>query len=235
MTGKCFMSRIRHQNVLAAPVMTQTRNNSVMILAVLMAGISLPSSASAAEEDAQLWTYVKVAKDVSDSATATLELSPRQREKDQLLQSRFMLDFDIAEGVTLGGAVTHVALEGSDEWRTHQELNVKRGAFAARTRLEQRYFSGADRPQLRFRQRVQVAQPVTPRVDLLGKVEFLYILRDEFRGEDAAVDNWRFTIAAKRELEKNLDLEAAYMLIYSPRPGENRVSHVPMLTLSYDL
>lgn len=216
-------------------VMIQSSNNCRMLLAAMLAGIALPSTASATEDDLQLWTYFTAETEVAEGAVATLELSPRQREKDNLLQSRFLLDFDIAEGVTLGGAVTHVALDGSDEWRTHQELNIKRGPVSTRTRFEQRYYAGADRPQLRFRQRVQVAQPIAPRTALLGKFEFLYIVRDQFRGEDPYVDNLRFTVSAKRQLEDNLDLEAGYMLIYSPRPGEDRISHVPVITLSTEI
>ncbi|GEM_PF-2563617 len=194
----------------------------------------LPAHASAREE-LQVWSYETVDAPLGNGHKATLELSPRFRESGEILQSRVLVDFRVADGVMLGGAVTHVALPGGDEWRTHQQLNVKTGQFAFRSRLEQRYFADGDRPQFRFRQRIQYTQPVAPRTQLVGRFEFLYILQDDERGVGPSVDNLRFAVAAEHNVADNLQLGAGYMMIVAPREGDDTISHVPMLTLTYHL
>src|SRR5690606_14789059 len=91
--------------------------------------------------------YETVDAPLGNGHKATLELAPRCRETGEILQSRLLVDFQVADGVMLAAAVTHVALPGGDEWRTHQQMNLKTGPFAFRSRLEQRYFTDADRPQ----------------------------------------------------------------------------------------
>jgi hypothetical protein len=192
------------------------------------------SPALAADEDTQLWLYFNTVVPVSKSATATLELSPRFREGGNQFLARGTLDFKLTPAISLGGGAAYVANHGtSDEFRPHQQLAITAGPLAFRTRVEERFFDGADRMQLRLRQRVQLAEPVAKNTKLIGSAELLYIARPENRTSDARIDSWRFAAALQHHFAKHVDGAVGYLLIYSPRAGKpDKVSHVPQVTLT---
>jgi hypothetical protein len=204
-------------------------------LAAAFAGtLALSVPARAADEDTQLWVYSSIAVPVAKNATATFELSPRFRQGGNQVLTRATVDFKLTPAVSLGGGAAYVDNHGgADEFRSHQQLTVTLGALAFRSRAEERFFAGADRTQLRLRQRIQLSEPVAhdTRLSLAG--ELLYIARTENRATDPRVDSWRGTASLQHRFSSHVDGTLGYLLIYSPRAGKpDKLSHVPQISLS---
>ena len=197
-----------------------------------------PSTALGAEEDTQVWIYAIVQGDISDDWRLTADGTARWRERargDEQQTLRFTLDTVVAEGVRAGGGFGAFETEGgASELRPHQQLTVRRGRFAARTRIEQRFFDGADRMELRLRQRIGYIQPLSQRVSATIEGEYLHIAQTRDRNPLAARDQWRGRIVLQYRAQEDLSLAAAYLAIHTPRPeAEDRLNHVPQLLVPY--
>jgi hypothetical protein len=192
------------------------------------------SPAMAADEDTQVWLYANAVVPLAEQTSATFELSPRFREGDDQLLARATAELRLSGRVSVGAGAAYVDTAGNHEIRPHQQVTLAAGRLAFRTRVEQRFFEGAERMQLRLRQRVQLSLPVGPATRLTGSGEVLYIARTENRTSAARVDSWRGVAAVNHRLSPHLDGTVGYLLIYSPRSGaEDRISHVPQLTLTW--
>jgi hypothetical protein len=212
--------------------MNQTTGMCLALFAGCAAAL-LPAPARANDEDTQLWLYLNTVVPLGDRATGTLEITPKFREAPDQLQTRATVDFKLSPSTALGGGAAYVEFAGGHEFRTHQQLTLTTGKLAFRTRVEERFFAGADRMQLRLRQRVQLTEPVGEATKLSGSAELLYIARPEASAAKARIDNWRFIVAAQQRLSSHFDAALGYMLIYSPRTGApDKLSHVPQITLT---
>jgi hypothetical protein len=212
----------------------QTATGLRLALAAGCAALLHATPAWASDEDTQLWLYLNSVLPVGKSATATLELSPRFREGGDQFLTRGTLEFKLTPAISLGGGAAYVANGGApDEFRPHQQLTIAAGPLAFRTRVEERFFDGADRMQLRLRQRIQLSEPVAQDTKLSLSAELLYIARTESRTSEPRIDNWRFTAAVQHRFAKHIDGTLGYLLVYSPRAGRpDKVSHVPQVTLT---
>lgn len=207
---------------------------AIAAVAAPLAISMLAAPAHASEEDTQLWIFANTVVPMGDAATASLELSPRFREGSDQLLVRGTIDFRLSESVSAGGGAAFVEFAGGDEWRAFQQLTLSTGQISFRTRVEERFFDGADRAQIRLRQRVQVSFPVAKATRLSGSAELLYIVQPESRLADARVDSWRGNLSLQRRLSPRMDAALGYLLIYSPRPGApDRISHVPQVTITF--
>lgn len=165
--------------------------------------------------------------------TAPLEASPRRREGADQLLLRGSLDWQAADGVQVGGGATWVEFADGREFRPHQQVHLTSGPVQFRTRVEERFFAGADRAQIRLRQRVQVTVPLAGRLQGTAGGEVLYIARSESRTGSASVEGWRANVAASYRLSAHTELGLGYLAIYSPRPAaRDRLSHVPQVRLT---
>jgi hypothetical protein len=190
--------------------------------------------AMAAEEDTQLWLTGSVAVPLGQGLAGTFEVSPRARSSGDQLLSRASLEQEVSERLSLGGAVAYVEFAGGNEFRLHQQALVTAGPLAFRTRVEERWFAGADRPQVRLRQRVAATMPLAQGTRAVLAGELLYIAQAENRGQDDRVDQWRAQATVQHTLSDHLDASMGYLFIYSPRSGaEDRISHVPQLSLTW--
>lgn len=193
--------------------------------------------ASAGEEDTQLWLGLSVAGELARDLAGGLEISERARGGDvggdQLL-TRLALDYRLSPSVALGGGFAYVDLAGGHEMRPHQQLTITAGNFALRTRLEERFFGGADRMQMRLRQRVQASFPIADGAVLSGAVELLAIVRPVDPADDARIEQWRANLTLRKQLFDRMDANLGYLLILSPREGRlDRISHVPQIGLTW--
>jgi hypothetical protein len=104
------------------------------------------------------------------------------------------------------------------------------GRFELRTRLEQRFFDGADRMELRLRQRVTYNQPIAEGWRASAGVEWLGLVQSRDADEGTSTEQWRFQTSVVHRAAKNLDVGAIYWLVSFPR-GERpeRVSHIPQV------
>ncbi|MEL6738483.1 MAG: DUF2490 domain-containing protein, partial [Pseudomonadota bacterium] len=106
--------------------------------------------------------------------------------------------------------------------------------------IEQRFFDGADRMEVRVRQLVRYTQPFGDDLKLSVDGEYLGIAQSRERanetGSQSPRDQWRARAIFSANVSKQLSLGAGYMLIHTPRTGSaDRITHVPeaYLTLRF--
>ena len=209
--------------------MNRTTGICLVLLATLQA-----FPAKAADEDLQFWGDLDIVVPVAKDVSATFELSPRIRESGDQLLTRGLVAYKLSPAISLGGGAAYVVSSGGDEFRPHQELNLTSGAWAFRTRLEERFFEGADRVELRFRQRIQATHRFDMETRLTGSGEFLYIFRSRHSTGDAHVDSYRAKLALQHELSPRFEAGVGYMLMYAPVDGgSDKISHVPQVMLTF--
>jgi hypothetical protein len=127
-----------------------------------------------------------------------------------------------------------VWVDGPNEWRPHQQVTFTFDKLSVRTTLEERLFDGADRAELRLRERARVTLPVGKATRFAGTAEFLYILQPHDRLTQARVDSLRGTVAVQQKLSPHLDGSIGYMFVDAPRSGApDRISHVPQIGLTW--
>lgn len=202
-------------------------------IAALAGQLAFVAPARATAEDTQLWLFLNGIVPLAEDATATLELSPRLRNGPDQVLARGSIDWQVSQGVQLGGGASWVDFAGGHEFRPHQQVQLTQGPLQFRTRMEERFFAGADRAQIRLRQRVQLSVPLAAGLRGVANGEVLYIARAESRTGSARVDSWRGTAGANYRLSPRAELGLAYLAIYSPRAGaRDRLSHVPQIRLT---
>jgi len=211
----------------------------VYFVVLLAAGCAAwqPSKAQAAEEDTQFWLVVTAGGEIAESTRLTLDASQRWREAarggDQQTL-RFTLERTVAQDVRIGAGAMVLEANGTTELRPHQQVTFALGPFEARTRLEQRFFDGADRVEVRLRQRLQYVQPLGDGWRANIGAEWLGLLQGRNAGEGASTEQWRAQAGVAYRIGERLDLGANYWLLVFPqgdRPA--RLSHVPQATLTW--
>ncbi|MFC3097787.1 DUF2490 domain-containing protein [Alteraurantiacibacter palmitatis] len=210
---------------------------SLARIAAGLLALLYPAPALATRDDGQLWFILSGVVPLDDGVSATLEASPRLRENADQLLLRGHVDVRVAQGLDAGGGAAWVEQAGGHEFRVHQQMQWTDGPLQLRTRVEQRFFAGADRAQLRLRQRVQLTLPVAARLRGVANAELFYIAVPENRVQSARVDSWRLNLMANYRLSPRAELGAGYLAIYAPRPGPgpagaDRLSHVPQIRLT---
>ncbi|MCB2065747.1 MAG: DUF2490 domain-containing protein [Erythrobacter sp.] len=204
------------------------RTTALWLIPALLAGSAAP--ALAAEEDTQLWLTGTARLPLADDVDGTVDVIQRWRQGDEQLVARASLDLAVSDVVDLGGGLTMSDGSGRQEWRPHQQVNLAQGWLSWRTRLEERFFEGADRPQLRLRNRAQVTVPVARSTLLIANGELLYVLQYETAGRGDRLDSWRANLAVQQRVAPHLDLLVGYLAIDSLRPAApDRLSHAAQL------
>jgi hypothetical protein len=212
----------------------------IRALATCAAAICLGAGSPAlANDDTQFWGYLIGTTDTGKAGRLTFEISPRTREgvvgNEQIL-NRVTYDRRLNETMTIGGGMAFAAAAGPNEFRPHQQVTLTAGPFQARTRVEQRFFNGADRMALRLRQRLQVSGRLARDTTISASGEVLYNARTQTIGMATGVDSWRARIALEQRVTPQLSAGVAYLLLLSPRgEREDQWSHVPQLSLSWRL
>src|SRR5436190_15601208 len=155
--------------------------HTTALLALLLAAAARP--ASAADEDTQLWVTESATLPLSDDLDGVFDLSERFREGDDQLLMRGTVEFRLSDNVVAGAGGAYVqTFGGADEVRPHQQLTLTFGPVALRSRIEERFFEGADRMELRLRQRIGVSQPLSSNLKAGLTGELLYIARSRDAG-----------------------------------------------------
>jgi hypothetical protein len=205
------------------------------LTAALLAG-AIPLSPAFAEEDVQFWLGTSTELPLANGVAIVADASQRFRSAavggdQQLLRAG--LQVDATDWLTLGGGAAYV--DGStDEKRLFQSATVRAGNVTLRTQLEERFFEGAARAQLRGRERIQWTLPIGSADRLQASAELNYILRDQDPAKHGRVDNWRFRLDWRHRLSPRLELATGYMAQLAPRAdAPNRLSHIPSLSIAY--
>jgi hypothetical protein len=209
-----------------------------MLLAALACAWQ-PSSAQAADEDTQFWLLGFVRGKLDDDVFLVVDTSLRAREPgigpDQQT-IRVTVEQGFADNrVRLGGGFAVFETAGRTELRPHQQFRFINGGWDLRTRFEQRLFPGADRAELRIRQRVQYTHEGSDKVALIGSVEWFGVAqaRSRDRGPDGT-EQLRLVVAAAVDVGGGLEIQPGYLFSYSPRSARaDGISHVPQLAINY--
>jgi hypothetical protein len=215
--------------------MTLTSRCFVCVIACACAAWQ-PSPVRAQDEDVQLWVYAIAEGELDPNTAIAIDFSARWREQargDEQQTLRVTLDRTVDNGIKLGGGFGVFEAGGETELRPFQQLTLSTGRFSARTRIEQRWFDGADRMELRFRQQVRYAQPLGNgwRASIDG--EYLGLVQTRNRAPDAALDQWRGRALLTRKVSEQFSLGAGYLLIFTPQPGRaDQINHVPQVYLT---
>jgi len=200
------------------------------LLAALFAAWQ-PSKARAGNEDTQLWHFVIATTELDNDTRLTLDASHRWREEargDELQTYRFTIEQTVAKGVRIGGGAAVFEAGGATEVRPHQQFIYTRGRFEARTRLEERFFDGADRMELRLRQRLQYNYPLGDgwRANIGG--EWLGTLQSRRADGKAGTEIWAAQAGIVYKLSDKVEIGANYWLLAFPNgPQPARYTHAP--------
>jgi hypothetical protein len=210
------------------------RTTAFSVSLAILAGAITASPARAADEDFQLWISESVSAPLATDFSGTLDLSQRIRENGDQLLARGTAEFRLSSVAVAGGGAAYVStVDAADEFRPHQQLMLTFGVLALRTRIEERFFEGADRIELRLRQGVRVTLPVTPRLKAGLAGELLYIAQSRSSSQSGHVDQWRANATLARQLSDTLEGTLGYMAILSPRDGSpDRLSHIAQISLT---
>ena len=184
-----------------------------------------------------MWVYAVAVTDLDDATRLTFDASARWREvrrRDEQQTVRFNLEHELADNPRIGGGLGVFEAGGLTEVRPHQEFTFTTGRFALRTRIEERFFDGADQMEFRFRQRVRYVLPVARRLDARLDGEFFHLVQTQFRNRDAARDQWRGRAELGWKAAPDLRVAVAYLVIYTPTPLlPDPLNHVPQVWVEY--
>lgn len=185
----------------------------------------------------QLWHFFNLTGDLDKDTRLTIDATQRWREEargDEQQTIRVTVEQTIAKGLRIGGGGAVFEAGGATEIRPHQQVSLTRGRIEWRTRLEERFFDGADRMELRLRQRIQYNQPLGQvwRASLGG--EWLGLLQGRNDGQGASTEQWRAQAGIATRINNRLEVGANYWLIVAPRGSlPARTTHVPQTVLTY--
>ena len=185
----------------------------------------------------QLWQFFNLTGDLDKDTRLTIDATQRWRAEargDEQQTLRVTIEQTVADGVRIGGGAAVFEAGGVTELRPHQQVVLTQGRFEFRTRLEERFFDGADQVELRLRQRVQYNQPLGDdwRASVGG--EWLGLLQGRNDGQGASTEQWRAQAGVAYRISKRLEVGANYWLLVFPRAGQPaRTTHVPQTVLTY--
>jgi hypothetical protein len=217
--------------------MTRGPVRYALLLAALIAAWQ-PSKASAQDQDTQFWLNAVATGEIADGTTLTIDATQRWRGQDEVGADqqtiRVMVEQQVAERTKLGGGVMAFDTAGLTEIRLHQQATFKLGRIEARTRLEERFFDGADQMELRLRQRFTYTQPIADGWRGTAGVEWLGIMQSRDSDEASSTEQWRFQTSVVHRVSENIDIGAIYWVVIFPRGDRPaRTSHIPQAAITY--
>lgn len=189
------------------------------------------------DEDLQFWLITNASGQLDEDTLLNVDATYRVREDARGGDERtirFLVEQEVSEFAKIGGGVgVFEAAGGLTQIRVTQQAALRSGRFDSRTRLEERFFDGADQVELRFRQRIRYTHPLAKNLRAAVSIEWLHLLqprldtilfRDEFRPQ----------IALSYRLREDLSIGVDYLAIISPRGIQrDRINHVPQASIAW--
>jgi len=207
-----------------------------MLLAATLAAWQ-PSKAQANPEDTQFWLVGFARGKVGEDIYLTVDTSYRWRDPEfgaDQQTFRVSVEKALEDDIRIGGGMSLFQTGGVSEYRPHQQFRYARNGLDLRTRFEQRWFDGADRVELRIRQRVQYTREITPRLEAFGSSEWFGIVQSRRSDGRRGTEQVRTIAGLAYRVNDRLDIAPSYMLQITPRAGgPDAISHVPQLTLNW--
>jgi len=209
---------------------------------LIAAASTLASPALAQEgedpiEETQFWLEISAQKDLGDGFAISTQINPRIQlddiRRDQLFL-RLGVDYAASDFIRLGGGMITLGEYDPTEIRPYNYVDLGDGPLTFRTMAEYRFFEGADRMELRLRQRAQLAQPIAERTRFILSGEVFYTAIKRNRDLDPRITQWRAIAGINHRVDANLTMTAAYLALGSPRPDRrDGLAHIPTLILNY--
>ncbi len=216
--------------------MTRMPMRFAMLLAATLAAWQ-PSKAQANPEDTQFWLVGFARGKVGEDIYLTVDTSYRWRDPEfgaDQQTFRVSVEKALEDDIRIGGGMSLFQTGGVSEYRPHQQFRYARNGLDLRTRFEQRWFDGADRVELRIRQRVQYTREITPRLEAFGSSEWFGIVQSRRSDGRRGTEQVRTIAGLAYRVNDRLDIAPSYMLQITPRAGgPDAISHVPQLTLNW--
>jgi len=216
--------------------MTRMPMRFAMLLAATLAAWQ-PSKAQANPEDTQFWLVGFARGKVGEDIYLTIDTSYRWRDPEfgaDQQTFRVSVEKALEDDIRIGGGMSLFQTGGVTEYRPHQQFRYARNGLDLRTRFEQRWFDGADRVELRIRQRVQYTREIAPRLEAFGSSEWFGIVQSRRSDGRRGTEQVRTIAGLAYRVNDRLDIAPSYMLQITPRAGgPDAISHVPQLTLNW--
>ena len=214
------------------------RTISALVACLIVLSPSAP--ALAATHETQFWATEMVTLQMSETDTLIIDASQRARNDrdsggEQTLH-RLSYDHAILPKLQVGGGFAYLDAEPVRELRLHQQVIATQGIVQSRTRLEQRFFSDADTPSWRLRQRIQLATPLDAdkRWTLLAAGEAFFHLNRARPADRSGLAVFRLQAGLRRAVTRHVDVQLLYMRQQTIRDGSaDAIAHVPWLTLNW--
>lgn len=182
--------------------------------------------------------WISPAVSTSVGARTTIELEAAQRLRDaadggrDTVYARLWIHRKLTDRATLSGAIEQRWNEGADERRLHQQLSLKFGAVAMRSRLEQRFVAGDPRMALRFRQRLGVDVPLDAggRWSGVANAEGFFTLRGGDAGDQTGLTGFRLYAGIGHDIDDRWSVSLGYLRAQDIRRARpDRVGHAPLI------
>ncbi|MEW4447519.1 DUF2490 domain-containing protein [Qipengyuania sp. JC766] len=185
-------------------------------------------------DESEFWLELGASGEVADGVSAKFEVEQRRRTGPDEYIVGAVADVSVGNGFEIGGGMEIHDIAGLTEIRPYQQLTYSAGPLELRSRIEERFYDGADQMALRLRQRVQLSDEIAPRLSASGSVELLYQLRDRTDGGPQRIDQWRLNAGLQYSVLPEMNVTAGYLYQIRPRDdGNTRRTHVPQLALTY--
>ncbi len=206
----------------------------------------VPLSAARADGDTVIWTVANTTVDidphhylflegeawVTDDASRLGQLVVRPAFGVRLNPTtQAMIGYTYVETRPIGGAVRYEH-EGMQQL-AYRLAGSTRGhpTLTGRTRLEERFVSGADAVGLRLRQQLKLTAPLSHRVAFVAWSEAYWAFNRTGWGQRPGIEQWRNFVGLRTTLSPHVAIEGGYMNQYLNRASGDRDNHVASLSL----
>ena len=199
---------------------------------------TVPTLALAAEDHFEVWLNPSAATDLSERTELELDTAQRFRSRADggrdTYHFRLWVNHKATKNLTLSGGIEQNWNDSQQERRLLQQAAYRSGVLRGRTRLEQRFVEGSDRPGIRVRQRVGVDVPLSADGKWSGEanIEGFLTLRSGTRGGADGLTGIRTIVGVAREVSDDLSVSLGYLRQQDVRRGRaDRVGHAPLVGL----
>lgn len=221
-------------------------------LFTLLAGVSLPTAASAAKSDEQLWGTTAATVKLSDHWRVQEELTFRLSDNRHGLyeiESNTLLGYKLNKVTTLWAGYTHdpqyagglgdftVMEHRAREQATFDGFAVLgKGKLNGRIRLEQRWREHVDGTGWRLRPYLKYSLPIAGKTALnLSTEPFINFNKTPFQ-KRTGLDRVRNLVTISTPLSKSVGIEGGYMNQYGfVRGGPDTMDHIAYFALSLNI
>ncbi|MGB7408895.1 MAG: DUF2490 domain-containing protein [Pontixanthobacter sp.] len=214
-------------------------NRSIPFLLVGL--LTMPTTAIASDDAAELWLNPSVSFDLDDDTGMEIETAQRFRDADDgrvdTFFARLWLNQEINDALTLSGAIERRINDGGpDETRFIQQMSTRHGIVRTRLRLEQRLVDDADRMGFRLRPRLGAAVPIDQdgRWSFKTDAELFLTLRGNNSGSDTGLTGLRTQVGFGYDVNDRLSVSAVYLRQQDfEDDGPDQVGHAPLIGVEF--